>query len=437
MDKERILSILQDWNLWSKDLEAGVERGGYLDRMQRAFNTGQILVMTGARRSGKSYLMRQFARRLVCSGMEPKNILIVNFEDPRLPKMDSKGFFEIFDLYLEYLEPQGTPLLLLDEVQEVTDWERAVTTLQELKKAKVIVSGSNAKLISDELSTYLTGRHLDIGVFPLDFGEYLSFKDIRANGKMEKATKAALLKKSLNEYLECGGFPAAAFSPERNAILLAQFEDVLNKDLIRRYKIRKTEMLRSLLNFYLSNISCEVTYNSLERSMGISEGTVNKFSRYFENVYLLFFLKRFSFKVKEQDKSPRKVYSIDTGMAATVGFRFSENVGRLAENLVFLELARRKALHGDMELFYWRDQKHNEVDFVIKSGRAVRQLVQVCWKVEDQAVRDREELALVQAAKDLRCEDLLVLTEEREETAERLGKKIVYTPIWKWMLGNK
>ncbi|GAH12159.1 unnamed protein product, partial [marine sediment metagenome] len=155
----------------------------------------------------------------------------------------------------------------------------------------------------------------------------------------------------------------------------------VNKDLVRRYRIRKPEKLKSLAMFYLSNISSQTTFNALRKHLSISTSTVEKFSNYLETVYLTFFLKRFSFKFKEQEKSPRKVYSIDTGLSNTIGLRFSQNIGKVAENLVFLELLRRKITNPKIELYYWKNERHQEVDFVIKDGISIKKLIQVCWDI--------------------------------------------------------
>lgn len=153
---------------------------------------------------------------------------------------------------------------------------------------------------------------------------------------------------------------------KKSQILLNYFEDILNKDVIKRFKIRKIEQLNNLAKFYLSNISSLVTFSSLEKSLKFSADTIEKFSGYLEDAYILFFLKRFSFKIKEQQKSPRKVYAVDTGLANTIGFRFTQNLGRLDENLVFLELKRKEILQPQLELYYWKDVHHREVDFLIK-----------------------------------------------------------------------
>ena len=207
--------------------------------------------------------------------------------------------------------------------------------------------------------------------------------------------------------------------------------------MLRRFRIRKPQELKSLARFYLSNVASLVTFNSLVKSLKMSASTVEKFSGYLEQAYLVFFLKRFSFKVREQEKSPRKTYSIDTGLSNAVGFRFSENVGRLAENVVFLELKRQQALNAGLELYYWKDVHHREVDFVLKDGLKVKQLIQVCWNVDDFRTKERELRSLKKAMAELKCKHALVVTEEYEAEETLNGSPVRFVSLWKWLLDPK
>jgi len=223
-------------------------------------------------------------------------------------------------------------------------------------------------------------------------------------------------------------------SDQKKEILLAYFEDLITKDLLRRFRIRKQQELKALVKFYLSNASSLTTFHSVGKFLKISSDTVDKFSSYLEQVYLLFFLKRFSFTVKEQEKSPRKVYAIDTGLCNAVGFRFSENMGRLAENLVFLHLKRRQAFDPELELYYWKDVHHREVDFVLKQGPKVAELIQVCWNPSHDRTRDREIRSLTKAMREFKQTSALVLTEEYEAEEKLKGKQVRFMPLWKWLL---
>jgi len=434
MDKNEIIKIFGDWNFWDKDLNAGIKRPYYLNKIKKLHESSHIIVITGARRSGKSFIMRQTAKTLIKGGIRENNILIVNFEDPRFVELNTKTLQQLYDVYLEFLNPQEKPYLFLDEIQEVKDWEKWVRTTHELDKAKIIISGSNAKLLSRELSTLLTGRHLDLVIFPLSFKEFLRFRNVDLSKRFEIVNKEIEIKRLLREYIEFGSFPEVVLGGEKKQILLNYFEDILNKDIVRRFKIRKSKELVSLAKFYLGNISSLITFSSLERTLNISVDTVEKFSRYLEDIFILFFLKRFSYKFREQEKSPRKVYAIDVGLANTIGFRFSHNMGRLAENLVFLELKRKEMLGSDLEIYYWKDVNHREVDFLIKENLKVKQLIQVCWEVNRPETKNREIRALLKAMKEFNLEEGLIITDDYEAEENIKGKKINYIPLWKWYL---
>ncbi len=434
MDKNRILEILEDWNFWRKDHDTGFKRLQYLEQLQRLNKSDQIIVITGARRSGKSYLMRSFAKKLMEEGLSNENILFVNFEDPGFFKLDTELLQKIYEAYLETLNPKGEIYIFLDEVQEVKQWEKWVRAMHELKKATFVISGSNAKLLSGELSTLLTGRHVDITVYPLSFKEFLSFNNLEIENNLDFTNKKIEINRLLSEYYEYGSFPEVALSSAKKQILLAYFDDLLNKDLIRRYKIRKTGKIKELAIYYLSNFSTGSTYNSLTKQVFLTTDTIEKFSRYIESIYLVFFLKRFSFKLKEQGKSPRKIYAIDLGLSNQIGFRFSRNSGRIAENLVFLELTRKRSINQNMELFYFKNKQHQEVDFVVMESSKVKKLIQVCWNLKNAKTKKREINSLIAGLKDMHLGEGLVITKDYESVEYYKKFKIKFIPLSKWLL---
>ena len=220
MNKNEIIEILQDWNFWKKDLESGIERSTYLNKLKDFLETNQIVVITGARRAGKSFLMRQLINNLISDGVSRDNILMVNFEDPRFTELDTKTLQKIYEVYLEFLNPEGEIFIFLDEVQEVAGWEKWVRTIHELKKAKLVISGSNAKLLSTELSTLLTGRHIDLGVFPLSFKEYLIFNGLDLKDRLDFVSKRVEIERLFIKYLEWGSFPEVVLSGEKKQLLL-------------------------------------------------------------------------------------------------------------------------------------------------------------------------------------------------------------------------
>ena len=434
MEKEEIIKILEDWNFWKKELETGVKRSFYLEKLNKLLLNEQIVVITGARRSGKSFIMRQLAKDLMKGGVDKSQILMINFEDPRFTELNTSLLQQIYETYLEFLSPKGRPYIFLDEIQEVEKWEKWVLTMQELKKAQIILSGSNAKLLCREFSTLLSGRHLDLTVSPLSFREFLEFKDLKLKDKLDIISNEIKLMSLLKDYFENGSFPEVVLRENKKEILLTYFNDLLEKDLIKRYKIRKGEKLKEVVKFYFSNCSSLITFNSLEKSLGISADTIEKFSGYLENIYLLFFLKRFSFKVKEQEKSPRKVYGIDSGLVNTIGFKFSQNLGRTAENIVFLKFLREKYQNPNLEIFYWKDEQHREVDLVLKERDAIKGIYQVCWDLSDPKTKSREVKSLLKAMKELKLKEGFILNKDFEGEVKDREMKIIYLPLWKFLL---
>lgn len=438
MDKKEIFDILDSWNEWAGQKDIGLMRNSYVDRLKGLIQgSNQVITITGPRRAGKSYIMRQMGRLLAENRVKKENILFVNFDDPRFLSLDTKLLIQIYDIYREFMSPSDTPYIFLDEVQEIDEWEKWVRMMHELKKAKLIVSGSNAHLLSRELGTLLTGRHLDLNVFPLSFTEYLMFNKIEIKTALDIDRKKTEIMGFFRKYMENGSFPEVTLSDKKTEILLNYFDDLLTKDLIKRFRIRKTDAMKALIKFYLSNAGNLMTFSSTEKYLEITSDTIEKFSGYLEDVYLIFHLKRFSYKVKEQEKSPRKLYAIDTGLCNAVGFRFSENIGRLAENIVYLSLKRKQILSPQIELFYWKDVQHREVDFVIKDGLGVTSLIQVCWHMRDEKTKNRELRSLQKAMKELKVENALIITED-SEGEEKLNDFAVKTvPLWKWLLAEE
>lgn len=433
MREDDVLEVLYDWNLWRKDIETGVKREAYLSRVLEFLDSNMVVTIIGIRRAGKSYLTRQIAKGL---NVPPKNILIVNFEDRRFSALDDSDLEEIFQTYLKNLNPEGTPYIFLDEVHRVENWEKWVRTVNELGKAKITVTGSTSHLIKNELSTLLTGRHLDAEIFPLSFKEFLKFKGIEIREGLDIVHKKLEIKRALDEYIEFGGFPEVALSKSKKEILLTYFEDITTKDIVQRYKILKVDELLNLARFYLTNISSPVTFNSAKKSIDLSVDTIKTFSTYLQSVYLIFFLKRFSYKIKEQENSPRKVYSIDVGLSNAIGFRFSENKGRIVENIVLVELMRQQSI-TPLEVFYWKDEQKREVDFVLKEGKNIKQLIQVTYASSWDDIRERELKALNKAARALKCEDLQCITWEYEDEVQYKENIIKFVPLWKWLLMDK
>lgn len=305
------------------------------------------------------------------------------------------------------------------------------------KEAFLLVSGSTSQLSSKELATLLTGRHLSLVVFPLNFKSFLEFKGIEIKNRLELLAKRIEIKRLLREYLEFGGFPEVVLKTEKRQILQNYYNDILTRDIAERFKIKEIDKLKALAKYYLTNISNTISFSSVKKFLNMPLRTVERFSYYLESCFLIFFVKVFSKSIKRQEKVPRKVYCIDCGIPNVMGLRFSENLGRLAENLVFLELIQEHFKNPLVEVYYWKDYSGKEVDFVIKSGLEVKQLIQVCWNVEDEKTREGDVIALLKAMDEFKLKEGLIITEDYEDKEMKDEKTIAYKPLWKWLLEEK
>ena len=381
-----------------------------------------ILTILGVRRCGKSTFSWQI--------FENKKFAYINFDDERLAFVKTEDLNKILEVFYE-LYGKDLEYIVLDEIQNVNKWELFTNRLRRTKK--VIITGSNSKLLSGELATVLTGRYIDFTLFPFSFREFLDYKEKKFK---EITTKErGEIFKELNEFLEVGGFPEVHKFGKR--ILIRIYESIITKDVIKRLEIRKEIELLKLSEFLLSNFSKEFSYKSLKHITNVKHiSTLSKWVKALCEVYLLFVIERFSFKLKKPIYAPKKVYCIDNGLITSIGFRISENKGRLMENLVAIELLRRKSYwHNNWEVNYWKDYQQREVDFVIKEGLKVKQLIQVTYASSKDEIEQRELRSLVKASEVLNCKDLLVITWDYENEEEFKGKKIKFLPLWKWLLG--
>jgi predicted AAA+ superfamily ATPase len=430
MKSNEIMEILTDWNFWGEELDTGIERPELLKEMQRLLKINEILVVSGVRRSGKSTLVLQFCKSLIESGVRKEDILIVNLEDPRFKQLDLQLLNEIYETYLTQLNPSKEHYVVLDEVQVVKQWEKYARFLHENRKAHVIVTGSSSKLLSSEYATVLAGRHVDMQVYPLSFKEFLRFKGVDIKTNIEIISKRHQIKRLMQEYLKWGGFPKPTLlkkEKEKKDELYGYFRDIMTKDVAMRYKVKDIGKLEELAKYYLSNIASLQSFNNIKKFLDISLDSVERFSTYFSNAYLLFFVKKFSYSVKQQILNPRKVYCIDTGLRKVAGFVFMEDLGKLMENTVFVELMRK-----GKQVFYWKNK--GEVDFVIKGDKKVEKLIQVCYDAEDPKTKEREVNALLEAMKFFKLRTGVIVTWDYEDEERINGKKISYIPIWKWLL---
>jgi len=357
----------------------------------------------------------------------------INFDDERLYGVKAKDL----DLVLQaFYELYGdVDYIILDEPQNVEGWELFANRLRRTKR--VIIIGSNSKLLSGELATHLTGRHIDFTLTPFSFREYLSFKGVDLSKEDFYSTrKTAEIKRFFEEYMKIGGMPEAYMFGR--GILVRIYSDIIEKDVLRRIKIRMKETFKEFTKYSISNIASEFTIRKLSHIFEVKDvHTVKNWIDALESSYLFFILERYSPKLKQQIIAPKKIYCIDNGLVNTISFKTTERHGKLMENLVAIELLRKKNYwYNDLEFFYWKDHQQNEVDFVLKEGLQVKQLIQVTYISSKREIDRREIKALVKASDELKCKNLIVITWNYEDKLNINNKTIKYIPLWKWLLNK-
>ena len=357
--------------------------------------TDLIKLITGPRRAGKSV----FALQL----LQNENFAYLNFDDELLLKNFDE---ELVMQALQEVYPDFN-YLLLDEIQNLNNWELWVSKLYR-RGVNLIITGSNAKLLSSEMSTVLTGRYLQIELLPFGLSEILSYKHVEPN--TETPQKKAELLLNLEDFLTNGGFPETLLIREITRNYLSDlFDAVLLKDVSKRYKVRRNDDLINLADYLLSNYTNPLSFNelSIELNLG-SVNTTQKYCRYLAGTYLFFYLPRYNNKLKQMQKAPQKVYVVDNGFLLR-SFQTSPNKGRLLENLVFVELIRR-GYSTQQSIFYYRTKNDKEIDFVCRKGHRIEQLIQVSFDVFQTKTLQREVSSLSEAAGELKCNNCLIIT---------------------------
>ncbi|MCL5441872.1 MAG: ATP-binding protein [Candidatus Thermoplasmatota archaeon] len=415
MSSVRDALLIQKDEIQRKIIQKYIKRDLKIEGMESDI----IKVIIGPRRSGKSFLAMQ---TMIAFG----NFGYANFDDETLVEVDD--YNEIVSVLNSiYSNPR---FLLLDEIQNLSKWELFVNRLQR-QGYNLLITGSNSNLLSMELATHLTGRHLSTTLFPLSFREMIAAEE----SEIPESEK----KRKFREYVIQGGYPEPYVKGVDYREYLAQlFESTIYKDIMKRYRIRKPRTIEDLTSYLLSNIAKPFSFNRLSRMLGVeSVHTIKKYLSYLEEAFIFFELECYTYKLKDHIKSSRKIYCIDNGFITAKAFRISADTGRLLENLVAVEIKRR-SFSGKFEFYFWKNQQQEEIDFVIKKGTGITELIQVCAEPSREITRSREVKALLKGSRDLNCSNLKVLTEDFEATEESqwygIKEIIHFVPIWKWLL---
>jgi len=363
-----------------------------------------IEVITGIRRCGKSTLMRQLIAETNSS------YSYLNFEDPRIFGFEISDFPKLDEVFGE-----ETSVYFFDEIQNVPGWEVYVRQLHD-RGEKVYVTGSNASLLSSELGTRLTGRHLAHEIFPFSYSEFLDYSQLLDSAE------------SFLEYLLAGGFPE--YLRDRNPEVLQNLlKDIVFRDIAIRYGIKNTKVLMDITLFLISNVGKTMSFNSLRKTFEVgSPTTVSDYLSWLEDAYLLFFLPRFSWSAKSISKNPKKVYCIDTGFARANSLSFNDDRGRLLENLVYILLRKTK-----LSLYYFKEMK--ECDFVVFEGNTCKWLIQVTEKLHADNQK-REMDGLLEAMEFFGKTEGFILTLNQADSLSSDGKAIHILPVKDFLRDN-
>ncbi len=405
-------------------------------------NSKKIIAVSGTRRSGKTFLLFYQIKKLLDREISREKILYINFDDPRLLPFDSEDMENLLEAYFELYPSLKNQInfAFFDEIQNVKGWERSIRRIYDSQNFKIFLSGSSSKFLSKEIATSLRGRGINYELLPFSFKEILSTKGIEIKSDTFYSRTRFSIKNLFFQYLREGGFPEVVLDKDKDIkirILKEYLETMFFKDLIERFNIKNQSVLREMIRYLTSNISSLFSLNAfwkwIKETYPVGKRTLINYTSYLEEIGLFFLVKKFSFSLKEQTQTPRKAYIVDNGLRTAYGFNFSQDKGKILENSVFLRLKDRQTKNPLMEIFYWRDYQGREVDFVIKEGENVKELIQVCVDIEDFKVKKREVNSLLKATKELRCKNLLVITENYEKEEKIKKQKITFRPICQWL----
>lgn len=425
MRKDVFKRLITDFQ--EKDLSYVIDRD-----LRIPHDTGKIISLIGVRRSGKTHILFSIINTLRKT-ISTQNILYINFEDDRLFPLELKDLNIMLDAYYEMYPDKKNEkaYFFFDEIQNVQNWEKFIRRIYDTENCTVFLTGSSAKLLSREIATALRGRTLSYEVFPLSFGEFLRFRGIEPDIRSSKSQ--ARIKNTLADYPVRGGFPEIVNYDQ--AVFMKTLQEyidlIMYRDIIERYGVTNTFLLKRLMKFCFSNISTLVSFNKLyndfkSEGLTISRNTIYDYISYLEDACTLFTVPVYAKSLREQWRNPRKIYSVDVGFKTAMDFPLSADIGRVFENIVFLELRRKTE-----KIYYFKGKR--EVDFYYFSDNEER-LLNVSYDMDLPATRDREINGLVEAMKKLSLEEGCIVTSEHKELIKTEVGNIHVIPLWEWLL---
>ena len=401
-------------------------------------NLNKVIVLMGVRRSGKTYMFYNIVKQILSEGINKRNVVYINFEDERLD-MQQADLDLILQAYRE-LYPEidlHNVWFFFDEIQNVKGWEKFVRRLYDSVSTKIFITGSNSAFLSTDIATSLRGRSISYEVFPYSFDEYLRHLKIDVNLYLPK--NKALVINAYYNYLKNGGFPEVVGYDDRlrREVLKNYFYVMLYKDLIERYNISTTVVLKQFVEKLAVNVTSAFSINKIyndfrSRGLKLDKNLLYELSEYIDNIYLAFRVPKFDYSVNKRNVSNKKSYFIDNGLLNTLTFNFSDNYGKLLENAVYLYLKQNHSHHLDKSIFYHKTTK--ECDFVLFKGEKVVAAIQVSHDISDDETKKRELDGLANALKTYDLNKGYIITSETEDSFEYKGYEIEVVSAYKLLM---
>lgn len=428
-----MLDILINWNRWGKNpLHPGHQRI-ILGKVCSLIDAPEAITLIGMRRSGKSTILYQVMSFLEEHGIPQKNMLYVNFEDPGFSNhLTPQLLDKIYRIYREEVCPEGKAYIFLDEVQIVPEWERWVRARNETENIKIFITGSSSKLMSSEIATLLTGRHISIDIYPLSFSEYCQFTSTEIPNTPHPNQAPPKIQAALNQYLTWGGLPRVVLAQnelEKRTLLHTYLDDILFKDVAVRHNIRQLNLLKDLAVYLLTQTSCLVSYKRLANIYGVSPDIIQTYTRYIEEAFLINTLSICSVKEAERQRNPKKVHAHDLGFRHISNFSTSSDKGKLVETAVFHAL-NQKENNG---IFYWK--KTQETNLVVRQGVSFTQFIQATYELENNDTLKREINALTEAHEAYPNAEKILVVSQWTKLSANIPDYIKIVPLWRFLLG--
>lgn len=426
VDEKVILQVLSE----QKEYVQNYAPQKWVDRYEETlfeFDSTLAQIIIGVRRSGKSTLCHKV---LLQHGVRYG---YANFDDDRLANLRTEDLNTVLScIYQIY----GTDIkyIFLDEIQDVEGWHLFVNRLLR-SNLHIVVTGSNAKLLSGELATHLTGRYNEIHLFPFSFYEYCAYHQIDLTSITTKAE--AERKRAFMDYITTGGFPEIQNIRNKRGYVQSLMEAIVSKDIQRRFNIRNVDALRKIANHLINNVCQEVKYDDLAKILNLTDMTTKKYVDYLRQAFLIQLLGKHSFKSKERIRNS-KAYIVDPGLQNNRDNAFAaENIGWRLENVIYIELLRR-CTNNFLDIFYYKESpRSKEVDFVVCNQDKAVELIQVAYDIDNAKTFKRETDSLIKASSSLHCDQLTLIAFTTTRDIEMAGKCIHFVSVIEWLLTRR